>query len=121
RAGGRHRPAPIARRGHGPAGAVLRARAHCPGQPAGRCGSRRRRRHEMMARVREYLPAAVVFVTGLAAWEAIVGAFGIEFYLLPAPHVIALNLCETYAVLLEAGLYTFTEAVVGYTLGCGGA
>jgi NitT/TauT family transport system permease protein len=74
----------------------------------------------MMARVREYLPAAGVFVAGLAVWEAIVGAFGIEFYLLPAPHVIVLNLRETYPVLLEAGLYTFTEAVVGYALGCGG-
>ena len=74
----------------------------------------------MTSRVREYFPAAVVFVAGLAAWEAVVFAFGIEFYLLPATHVIVLNLRETYPVLLEAGLYTFTEALAGYALGCSG-
>ena len=74
----------------------------------------------MTSRVREYFPAMVVFVAGLAAWEAVVFAFGIEFYLLPAPHVIVLSLRETYPVLLEAGLYTFTEALAGYALGCGG-
>jgi NitT/TauT family transport system permease protein len=74
----------------------------------------------MRGRLREYLPAAVVFAAGLVVWEAIVFAFGIEFYLLPAPHVIVLSLRETYPVLLEAGLYTFTEALIGYALGCGG-
>src|SRR5206468_1306217 len=53
-------------------------------------------------------------------WEAVVVAFSIEFYLLPAPHVIVASLQETYPVLVEAGLYTFTEAVLGYALGCGG-
>jgi NitT/TauT family transport system permease protein len=73
-----------------------------------------------VARVREYAPAAVVFVLGIAMWEATVYAFSIEFYLLPAPHVIVASLGETYPVLVEAGLYTFTEAVLGWTLGCGG-
>jgi NitT/TauT family transport system permease protein len=73
-----------------------------------------------MGRVREYGPAAVVLVAGLLLWEAAVYAFSIEFYLLPAPHVIVQSLRETYPVLVEAGLYTFTEAVTGYALGCGG-
>src|SRR6266545_7438810 len=73
-----------------------------------------------MGRVREYAPAALVLVGGLLLWEAVVFAFSIEFYLLPAPHVIVQSLRETYPVLVEAGLYTFTEAVVGYALGCGG-
>jgi NitT/TauT family transport system permease protein len=60
----------------------------------------------------------VVFVLGIALWEASVWAFSIEFYLLPAPHVIVASFRETYPVLVEAGLYTFTEAVVGYALGC---
>jgi len=73
-----------------------------------------------MSRLRQYVPAALVLVAGLAVWEAVVAVFSIEFYLLPAPHVILSSLYEGYAVLLEAGLYTFTEAVVGYALGCGG-
>jgi NitT/TauT family transport system permease protein len=66
------------------------------------------------------LPAAVVFVAAVAVWEALVFAFAIEFYLLPAPHVIVATLAETYPVLIEAGLYTFVEALVGWGLGCGG-
>lgn len=73
-----------------------------------------------MSRLREYLPAAVVLAAGLALWEAMVYAFSIQFYLLPAPHVILLALGETYPVLVEAGLYTLTEALTGYALGCGG-
>src|SRR5256885_16035537 len=73
-----------------------------------------------MSRVRDYAPAALVLVLGLVLWEAVVVAFSIEFYLLPAPHVIVASLQETYPVLVEAGLYTFTEAVLGYALGCGG-
>ena len=71
--------------------------------------------------VREYLPAVLVFVLGIALWEAAVFIFSIEFYLLPAPHVIVASLRESYPVLIEAGLYTFTEALAGYALGCGAA
>jgi len=70
--------------------------------------------------VREYAPAALVLAAGLSLWEAIVYLFSIEFYLLPAPHVIVQSLGENYPFLVEAGLYTFTEAVVGFALGCGG-
>jgi NitT/TauT family transport system permease protein len=70
--------------------------------------------------VREYAPAALVLVGGLVLWEAVVYLFSIEFYLLPAPHVIVQSLRETYPFLVEAGLYTFTEAVVGFVLGCSG-
>jgi NitT/TauT family transport system permease protein len=68
----------------------------------------------------EYGPAALVLVAGLLVWEAAVYLFSIQFYLLPAPHVIVQSLRETYPLLVEAGLYTFTEAVVGFVLGCGG-
>jgi NitT/TauT family transport system permease protein len=70
--------------------------------------------------LREYLPAALVFVLGIALWEGAVFALSIEFYLLPAPHVIVTSARESYPVLIEAGLYTFTEALAGYALGCGG-
>jgi NitT/TauT family transport system permease protein len=72
-----------------------------------------------MRALARYLPAAAVFVAGIVLWEAAVFAFHIEFYLLPAPHVIVQSLRETWPVLLEAGLYTFSEALVGYALGCG--
>jgi NitT/TauT family transport system permease protein len=68
---------------------------------------------------RQYLPAAGVFVLGVALWEAFVYLFAIEFYLLPAPHVIVATLRQTYPVLVEAGLYTFGEALAGYGVGCG--
>jgi len=73
-----------------------------------------------MGRVREHAPAVLVFVAGIALWEAVVFAFSIEFYLLPAPHVIVRSLRETYPVLVQATLYTFTEAIIGYAVGCGG-
>lgn len=72
-----------------------------------------------MRLVREYLPALGVFVLGIALWEAAVFAFSIEFYLLPAPHVIVASLRQSYPVLWEAALYTFGEALAGYGLGCG--
>ena len=43
-----------------------------------------------MRAVRDYLPAVGVFVLGIALWEAAVFGFAIEFYLLPAPHVIGI-------------------------------
>jgi len=73
-----------------------------------------------MRLAREYAPAALVLVTGLIAWEAVVYLFSIQFYLLPAPHVIVQSLRETYPMLVEAGVYTFTEAIAGWALGCGG-
>jgi NitT/TauT family transport system permease protein len=72
-----------------------------------------------MRLAREYLPALGVFVLGIALWEAAVFVFSIEFYLLPAPHVIVASLRQSYPVLLEAALYTFGEALAGYGLGCG--
>jgi len=72
-----------------------------------------------MTRLRRSLPALIVFVVALALWEAVVAAFSIQFYLLPAPHVIVTTLVDTYPVLVQAALYTFTEALLGWALGCG--
>ncbi len=72
-----------------------------------------------MSPVRAHLPAVLVFVVGLALWEAVVFIFAIQFYLLPAPHVIVTALVDSYPVLVRAGLYTFTEALLGWTVGCG--
>jgi NitT/TauT family transport system permease protein len=69
--------------------------------------------------LQQYLPAAAVFVLATLLWEAAVLAFDIQFYLLPAPHVILETFRAQAPVLLDAGLYTFQEAVAGYALGCG--
>lgn len=69
--------------------------------------------------LREYLPAIAVFVLAIAAWEALVWGLRIQFYLLPAPHVILASFRENYAVLIEVGIYTFQEAVLGFVVGCG--
>ncbi|WP_394833428.1 ABC transporter permease [Pendulispora rubella] len=69
--------------------------------------------------IREYLPAAFMFVLAIAAWEVLVWALHIQFYLLPAPHVIVETLGEHYPLLVEAGFFTFQEALMGFAVGCG--
>ncbi len=68
---------------------------------------------------REYLPAVMVFAVAIAAWEALVWALHIQFYLLPAPHVIVASFRDNYPLLIETGLYTFREALLGFVVGCG--
>ncbi|WP_394826818.1 ABC transporter permease [Pendulispora albinea] len=68
---------------------------------------------------REHLPAIGVFVLAIAAWEMVVWALHIQFYLLPAPHVIVTTLKEHHELLLQAALFTFQEALMGFALGCG--
>ncbi len=70
-------------------------------------------------RLQQYLPAALVFAAAIALWEAFVFVFKIQFYLLPAPHVIVQTFREQAPTIIEAGLYTFNEALIGYGLGCG--
>ncbi|HWL86426.1 MAG TPA: ABC transporter permease [Polyangiaceae bacterium] len=69
--------------------------------------------------IREYLPAVLVFALAMAAWEALVWALHIQFYLLPAPHVIVEALYEHYPLIVEAALFTFQEALGGFAVGCG--
>src|SRR5262245_7245245 len=117
------RSAAPARRKDPRAPAILRAGHRGPAEPAGRLGARRRdgaSGRGAMRLVHEYGPAALMLFAGLLVWEAAVYVFSIQFYLLPAPHVIVQSLGETYPLLVEAGLYTFTEAVIGFALGCGG-
>jgi len=60
-----------------------------------------------------------VFAVAMLTWEVLVWALRIQFYLLPAPHVIVTTLRENYPLLVEAGLYSFQEAVLGFVVGCG--
>jgi NitT/TauT family transport system permease protein len=66
-----------------------------------------------------YAPAIAVFAIVTIAWEAIVAAFDVQVYLLPAPHIIIQTLSELGMSLVGRGLYTFGEGSAGYLLGCG--
>lgn len=68
-------------------------------------------------RLRRYLPAIVLFVLGLVAWEVIVIVFNIQGFLLPRPTVIASTFMQQFSVILPAGLFTLGEAVGGFFIG----
>jgi NitT/TauT family transport system permease protein len=68
--------------------------------------------------VREWLPALVVFVVGIALWEGAVRGFGIENFLLPAPSDIVGTLAEDGGELWDAAFFTFREALGGFAIGC---
>ena len=70
-------------------------------------------------RVRRGLAPVGVAVLVLVGWEAAVRAFGIQFYLLPAPSEIARYLAANVGFLLGAAWYTAQEAAAGFVVGCG--
>jgi NitT/TauT family transport system permease protein len=73
-----------------------------------------------MQTLRRYLPAAVIFVSVLVAWEVLVQATGVQGFILPAPSAIweALieNWTEGYAI-LPAAQVTLYEAMGGLVIG----
>ncbi len=70
------------------------------------------------ARLRRYLPAALVFILALVAWEWAVGAFNIQNFLLPRPSVIAATFADQARIVIPAGLFTLRESLSGFVLGC---
>jgi NitT/TauT family transport system permease protein len=70
-----------------------------------------------MRRARYYLPAVIVFVGGLVAWEVAVAALNIQRFLLPPPSDIAAALVSEWDVLVEAGTNTLIEALGGFAIG----
>jgi NitT/TauT family transport system permease protein len=67
---------------------------------------------------RDWLPALLVFVLGLAAWQWVFSPLAGKF-LLPKPSAIASSFWDHHHVLLSAGWFTFKEALGGYVIGCG--
>jgi NitT/TauT family transport system permease protein len=65
----------------------------------------------------EWLPAMLILVLGLVAWELAVQAFGIQKFLLPKPSEIAAAFWDQRSILWPAGWYTFTEAFWGFVVG----
>jgi NitT/TauT family transport system permease protein len=69
-------------------------------------------------RTADWLPALLVFVAGLAAWEWVFSPLAGKF-LLPRPTAIADSFWEHRHILWQGGWYTFKEAVGGFVAGSG--
>jgi NitT/TauT family transport system permease protein len=70
-------------------------------------------------RIREWLPAFVVFLLGIAAWEGGTRGLDVERFLLPPLSDILRTLWEEGDTLWGAGFFTFKEALGGFVIGCG--
>ena len=66
----------------------------------------------------DWIPAGIVLVLGILAWEGLVRGLDIQRFLLPAPSAILDTLWEERDLLWSAGIYTFSEAVGGFVIGC---
>ncbi len=66
---------------------------------------------------RRYLPAALIFVGGLATWEILVRVFSIERFLLPRPSEIGSTFLSEFGTVWSAGLFTFRESLGGFVIG----
>jgi NitT/TauT family transport system permease protein len=69
--------------------------------------------------VRDWIPAAVVFVLAIGLWEGLTKALHVQKFLLPAPDAIVSTLYDQRDVLWSAGWYTFKEALGGFAIGSG--
>jgi NitT/TauT family transport system permease protein len=72
-------------------------------------------------RARDWAPAVVVFVLGIAAWEGLVRGLQIERFLLPPLSDILRTFWEQRDTFVDAGLFTFKEALGGFLMGSGAA
>ena len=70
--------------------------------------------------IRQYLPAAVILVGVLVAWEVLVGAAGVQGFVLPRPSAIWTALVENWTAdyaILPAARVTLFEALGGLAIG----
>ena len=80
------------------AGSALRAGADAPWAPGGVAPA-------------AALPVIGVFLVVLVAWEVVLGALGIQQFLIPRPSVIAAALVDQWPILQRGVIYTATEAL----------
>jgi NitT/TauT family transport system permease protein len=71
--------------------------------------------------VRDWAPAIVVFLLGIALWEGLVRALGVQRFLLPPLSEILQTLWEQRGPLWSAGWFTFKEAFGGFVVGSSAA
>jgi NitT/TauT family transport system permease protein len=72
-------------------------------------------------RARDWLPAAVVFLLGIALWEGYTRGADVEAFLLPPLSDILQTLWDDRETFVSAGWFTFKEALGGWVIGCGAA
>ncbi|REK23328.1 MAG: ABC transporter permease [Actinobacteria bacterium] len=75
------------------------------------------RTSELRHRLRKHVPAAVLFVLGLVAWEGLIRAFDVESFVLPAPSEIGSRLVDQWSVIMSAAGNTMIEVIGGLTAG----
>jgi NitT/TauT family transport system permease protein len=73
---------------------------------------------DAVGRALYYLPTVLVFFGVLAVWEMAVRAFNIKQFIMPAPSVIVQAFVGNLPQLLNSGIYTATEAIGGFVIGC---
>ncbi|HEV8462865.1 MAG TPA: ABC transporter permease [Gaiellaceae bacterium] len=71
------------------------------------------------ARTLEWIPAIIVFVLGIAAWQVSIEAFHIQRFLLPKPWEILSAFWTQRSTLWSAGWVTLKEALGGFAIGSG--
>ena len=75
----------------------------------------------MSARLRTWGPAIAVFILGIAAWEGLVRGLGVERFLLPPLSDIVRTFWDDRETFVDAGIFTFKEALGGFLLGSAAA
>jgi len=87
----------------------------------GRLGPRRGRTWRAVRSARWYLPAVVVFVGGVVAWELLFSVLNFHSFLLPKPSAIVAALQANWSSgrfpLLPSAIATLQEAVLGLGIG----
>lgn len=76
------------------------------------------KRVTLFDRVRYYLPTIIIFLAVLLLWEVLVRALQIKQFILPAPSSIFAAFLLALGQMIGLGIYTGTEALGGFILGC---
>jgi NitT/TauT family transport system permease protein len=72
---------------------------------------------EIGGRLRDWVPAIIVFFVAIGLWQGLTTLFDVETFLLPKPSDIAQAFWNDKATLWDYGVYTFKEAAGGFALG----
>jgi NitT/TauT family transport system permease protein len=68
-------------------------------------------------RLADLVPVVVVFAMVVVTWEVVLGALGVQQFLLPRPTVIGAALVSEWGTLVEGLRYTAIEAIGGLLIG----
>jgi NitT/TauT family transport system permease protein len=70
-------------------------------------------------RLGQWLPGLAVFGVGIATWQWLVPALGVQKFLLPRFSAVATTFWDSRGTLWSEGWFTFKEALGGFGIGCG--